>query len=266
MYLEYSKLFQQTDKMQLALKYAKQALGDAREIPYADCSDCYNQLKGLYALEGGGFNVDYPEAEAYIDSIKKQDEVLNTLPFGVHVADLNQPTVSGRDLKTVQQAKNTNPFVYVLLVLFIVVVLALTVFVRNWKVKARGNTESTGLASVNKESSVTYQLPEISPLVNLLPELTSAQKQFDKDINQNILIKRRLYLQVKESQAQAISELTDGKYSVRQVREGFKAVNYESFNDYKFKLRVVDYTEELLKTTLENKTAPDSNQFWFGLG
>lgn len=107
-----------------------------------------------------------------------------------------------------------------------------------------------------------FQLPDILPIINKRPVLNKQLQAFDRDVNQNILLKNYLYRDVKKSQALVISELTKGLYSVRQIRDNFKAINFESFNDYKFKLRVTDYINAFINSCLDSeKQLPDSNNY-----
>ncbi len=257
LYLEYSSYHHSLGNNQIAIDFAKRSIEQAKKVPFYNYSETYQELESLYNKEGMNFKNDFPDAKTYIDSINQHMAILESIPFGINVTDTNQPVSTAH----IEAGKESSYLVYIFSGLILCGVFLL-LFVTLYRKKSKKRTKPQIPNTELKNSTERFVALQISPVINRRPTLSTHLSSFDKAVNQEILLKNHLYRDVKLSQASAISELTNGQYSVRQIRDNFKLINYESFNDYKYKLRVVDYLNELIESTIKPELSnPDSNKF-----
>jgi len=252
LYHQYGKLYIEKDQHGLSKKYFLEALEQGLKIPYFDCSEIYESIKK--ELGESVFENAYPTANQYLDSIKLIKEKLELIPFAYDVVDLKQTVKSQRDEAVI--LKNDNGLKYVL----ILIATLLIVFLYVHQKRSQKTNQLTDNSTVPLALNQLYVLKEIQKI----SKLSSTYQKFDKEINKKLLIDRGLYLDVNASTAKALSSLTKERYSVNQIRIGFKAILTESFNDYKFRLRVVDFIENLLQNILKG-TNKQVNSNSYGL-
>lgn len=251
LHLNYGKLYSLKKQHKLAKEYLKKSLQKGLKIPYYNCSETYKSLQKEIGEKT--FQELYPNANHYLDSIKQLDNKLALIPFAYQVADLNQAGKSGRKQENTQSEKNDNYWYLLLFPAFISIgYYSIT------RRKKQVNMNET----IHQASPFSMHHLHIFKEDYSVQNLSSTYLKFDKIINQKLLLNKKLYLDVNESTAQALSNKTSGKYSVSQIRNGFKAIKAESFNDYKFKLRVSDFINELIKNKIDKNFNPvDSNYF-----
>lgn len=250
-HFQYGKLYAAKKQNKLAEVQLKQALSYGLKVPYNDCSRYYIALKN--AINKREFNQLYPNTDRYLDSINKQKAKLKLIPFGYDITDLNQPIKSQRDIiKKVQTTNNSLTELWLGLGLLLILGM---VFITKRKARIKKDAN-------NEEFDGQFQIPQIIKIKNREQNLSKTYSQFNLEVNGKLLLTEKIYLNVDKSKAQALSERTKGAYSINQIRAGFKAITSESFNDYKFNLRVNDYVSRLIRNKINgNYGSVNSNDF-----
>ncbi|MCT4586557.1 MAG: tetratricopeptide repeat protein [Carboxylicivirga sp.] len=257
LYLEYSSYHQLMGNNQIAIDYAKRSIAQAITVPFYDYSLTYQKLESLYSEENMNFKKHFPDAKTYIDSVNQHLAVLENIPFGTNVTDSNT-TASTARVKGSPQKRDSSYLLWLITFSILIGSLLLLLFLRRRKkqVQLQQSEIKTPTEILDLDGL------QMTVVINKRPSLSPQLQSFDQQINQDILLKNHLYRDVKLSQASAISELSKGLYNVRQIRDKFKLINYESFNDYKYKLRVIDYINDLI-SSIQNPEMPqpDSNDY-----